>query len=453
MLGFLKTHLTVLQQEGYSIPRFLSWWIKNIFTWHISAKKPLVSTSKIKIILFLAFAQVSFVLIFLPNPLKILVVLVLLFTPFVFLTISVILLWPYERYNRHLTIQKSRKYFLGRQDLEVIGVTGSFGKTSVKDFLFTILDNNNEVVKTPESYNTVFGIKRVLDFEILPKTKRFVCEMGAYHRGEIAELCQMVPPQYAILTAIGSQHLERFGSLENTTLAKFELIDSVKPQNALVNFDNDLIREHLKDRKYAQVKTYSTSDSKADFFVKEYEMAKNGISFELNKHRYHVNLFGRVNLSNIVAAVSMAKMLKVPENSIADRLKRVKSSPHRLELKQIGNCTLIDNAFSSNETGFANVLEDLRRLRGKKALITPGIIELGSQTAKVHERLGKLASGIFDKYILVGKSERTLNFTKGLKNDRKVEYIDNATNLWPIIHQLAKTHDWILLENDLPDNF
>lgn len=451
MFGLLKTQLTALQQEGYSVFRFLTWLSKNSFTFQISTKKPLVITNKIKIILILSILQVLVGVIWLPLVLRFAVLGAFLVFPFIFLITSLLLLWPYEKINRFLTVQASRGNFLGRPDLEVIGIAGSFGKTSVKDFLFTILENNGEVVKTPESYNTVFGIKKVIDFELLPKTKRFICEMGAYNRGEIAELCRMIPPQFGILTAIGSQHLERFGNLANTTLAKFELIDSVKPQNALVNLDNVLIREHLKDKKYAQVKTYSISDPKANFFVKSYQMFKEGMSFGLDGHQYFVNLFGSVNLSNIVAVVSMAKMLKVPEKQIIEKLKQIRPSPHRLELKQIGRCTLVDNAFSSNESGFQNILQDLKKLKGKKAIITPGIIELGERTAEVHERLGSLASGIFDKHILVGKSERTTNFEKGLKNKKNIEYIDNATNLWPIINKLAQTHNWILLENDLPD--
>ena len=135
----------------------------------------------------------------------------------------------------------------------------------------------------------------------------------------------------------------------------------------MVNLDNDLIHEHLKNRKYSQVKTYSVSDPKADFFVNSYQMSKEGMSFGLDGHKYFVNLFGSVNLSNIVAAVSMAKMLKVPEKQIIEKLKQIRPSPHRLELKQIGKCTLVDNAFSSNEIGFQTILQDLKKLKGKKS--------------------------------------------------------------------------------------
>lgn len=454
MFKRLVTQLTALQQEGYQTDRFLSWWLKHWKQSAISQKKPLVWTQKVKNILLLATIVLliaTAVAIRLSFWLTILLLVVSWWQPWLWMVLGVFILKPYEWWNKNRVMAMTREKILSQKDMVVIGITGSFGKTSVKEILFTLLDEEGKTVKTPESYNTIFGIKKVVEFEILKKTKKFICEMGAYTRGEIVELCRMVPPKFAILTAVGTQHLEHFGSLKNTTLAKFELVDAVEPQNALVNLDNDLIKEHLKLTKYAEVKTYSLNNTKADFYLKDFEMSKKGIIFQLGGTKYEADLFGTVNLSNLLAAVSMARMVGVSEKKIASRLKLVRPVAHRLELKQIGNCTLIDNAFSSNETGFKTTLEDLRGLRGKKAIITPGIIELGNRTAEVHKQLGELADGVFDKYILVGRSERTMSFESGLKDRKKIEYVSNSTNLWPIITKMAESFDWILLENDLTD--
>jgi len=459
MFNSLKTQLTVLQQEGYSIIRFLTWWVRHPLTFSISSKKPLVITKKIKGLLKLSYLIFGLLLAFsifsrfyLVAPVSLLV---FILEPFIYLFVATLLIIPYEKINRLRTIRRIRKEVLGNPDLTVIGITGSFGKTSVKDFLFTILSGWQETLKTPESYNTVFGIAKVVDLELLSKTKIFICEMGAYVRGEIKEICRMMPPDYAILTAIGSQHLERFKSIENIIQAKFELIDAVKPSHALVNLDNPPIATRITLPQYRDTQTYSLLNPQADFFVRKHTLSADGLNFTLTyrnqNYIFSTTLFGTSNLYNLVAAISMALLMNVPEEVIYKQVGKITSSPHRLELKKINKANLIDNAFSSNEEGFTTLISDLSKLKGKKVLITPGIVELGIRTIEVHRRIGKLAAGVFDKFILVGKSIRTLSLEQGLK--RPVTFIPNSTNLWPLIEKLSKDYDWILLENDLPDMF
>ncbi len=457
----LKTHLTILQQEGYSLPRFLAWWLGHPMTYTISSKKPLVITPKARFLVRLSYLLflIAFLISFFEKQylLASIFTLIFLLAPFVYLLISVILITPYEIINRKIIKNKTKLFLQNFSNLKVIGITGSFGKTTVKDFLYSILENYQQTVKTPESYNTLFGIAKVVKMEILRKTQNFICEMGAYTRGEIKEICAMVLPQYAILTAIGSQHLERFKTLQNTTLAKFELIDAVNPQNALVNLDNPLIKAHLSLSQYGGVKTYSLLDSKADFFVNKYRLSSSGLSFTLVYQNKSLDInspiFGTSNLYDLVAAVSMSLLLLVPPEVIQKSTSSLAPSPHRLELKKINKATLIDNAFSSNEEGFTAVLNDLKTLKGKKILITPGIIELGPKTADVHKKLGRLAASVFDQIILVGHSERTENLALGIDSKKPITFIENSANLLPLIQDLSHKFDWILLENDLPDAF
>ena len=463
MFNPIKTQLTILQQEGYSTGRFLKWWITHPFTYFISNKKPLILTQKVKRLLAISCTLFG-LLLFLSIIYKFFIVfpfsvILFLIEPFIFLFAAVVIITPFERLHRRRTINRIRKEVVDNQDLTVIGITGSFGKTSVKDFLFTILSGCQETLKTPESYNTIFGIAKVVDFELLKKTRFFICEMGAYVRGEIKELCRMIPPQYAILTAIGTQHLERFKILKNTTLAKFELIEAVKPSHALVNWDNPYIKEHLSLSKHKGTLTYSLTDPQATFYTHSHKLTPSGFSFSITHQgkslSFNSSLFGTSNLYNLTSAISMAIILKVPYRIIKDQVAKIKSSPHRLELKRFGKAILIDNAYSSNEEGFTSLINDLSKIKGKKVLITPGIVELGKQTALVHQKIGTLCSGVFDKVILVGQSERTNNLERGITGKLKhnLSYIENSTNLWPLVEDLSKTYDWILIENDLPDTF
>lgn len=452
----LKAQIHILQLEGYESVRFLKWWLTHPLTFKTSAKKPLVYTSKVRLIMVVTFVLYLFTVLFLPFPSNFFTVLFLAFEPFPLLLFSLIIIKPYEITRRQLTINHTRGQIKNHPHLTVIGITGSYGKTSTKDFLFEIL-RNEQTLKTPESYNTVFGIAKVVRLELHKKLHYFICEMGAYVRGEIKELTRMVPPQYAILTAIGSQHLERFKSLTNTTLAKFELIDAVKPQNALVNLDNKYIQERLNLPKYSEVKTYSFTNPTADFFVSSYQLKPNGakltIVFQNKEYQFKTKLFGRSSLENLVAAIGMAFILEINPKTIQNAVERIDPSPHRLELIKIGDATLIDNAYSSNEMGFTKVIYDLKNLPGKKALITPGIVELGSHTAAIHAKLGEQAAEVFDQIVLVGRNERTENLARGIAGKVKVDYLDNNSSVWPTIDTLSRKYDWILLENDLPDNF
>lgn len=432
--------------------------MKHPFESKINTKKPLVWTDKAKNIS--SISVVTWIatlagMIFYQNTFLLVMVLFGAWQPGLFFVFGALALKPYELWNRRKVVRNTNRFFSSRSDLKIVGITGSFGKTSVKDFLFEIMRTDSEVVKTPESYNTVFGIKKVIDYEITRKTKVFLCEMGAYTRGEIAELCTMAPPDYAILTAIGTQHLERFGNLENTTLGKFELVDAVDPSKALLNLDNELIAKRIKLEKYRGVKTYSLENKTADFYIRSRKIKDGITSFEFvykgKVFSFSTRLFGSSNFSNLVGAIGMAFMLKVPYKQIKERVVSIQPSPHRLELKKIGKSTLIDDAFSSNEQGFINIICDLKDLPGKKAIITPGIVELGNKTYEVHKNLGHHLSGVFDLVYLVGESDRTKAIAEGLGNTTPYFLIKNSANLWEVVNKLSKDFDWILIENDLTD--
>jgi len=459
-----SAHLHIFQLEEYKYLRFLRWWITHPFFYSTSQKKPLVSTSKtrrltrLSILIFL-FLSIIFYLI---NPLLLLLSFLLYLQPFILIFASNLLLLPYEIYNRQLVISRARNTLQTHPHLTTIGITGSYGKTTTKDFLFQILDTHKPTLKTPGSFNTIFGIKRVLDAELVNNLYYFLAEYGAYVRGEIKELTRMVPPQYAILTAIGPQHLERFKSLHNTTLAKFELIDAVDPSKALLNLDNDLIRTHLqKHPRYHTSKTYSLHDPQADYFVSTYSLTTKGMNFTLktaeHSYKFATPLFGTSNLYNLTAAIAMALILKVPIKTIQTTVSALTPAPHRLQLTPLTHATLIDNAYSSNPAGFTQIIKDLSGLNGKKALITPGIIELSHKSTEIHHQLGALAAPVFDTIILVGDNPRTQSFINGINSATKkphtIKTVTASKNPISIAHDLDSQHDFILIENDLPDQY
>ena len=446
-MRLFKTHLHIYQLEEYSPTRFLNWWFKHPFTRTTTIKKPLVYTPKAKTLIVLSYLILAISLL-----VSFWLFVIFTLQPFLLLFLATLIIKPKEIVTKHIVIKATRQQILAHPHLIVIGITGSYGKTTTKDFLFNILNNYQPTLKTPKSYNTVFGISKVVNLELTPDLKYFICEMGAYVKGEIKTLCFQISPQYAILTAIGSQHLERFKNLKNTTLAKFELVDAVHPQNALVNLGNPHIKNHVS--KYPSINAYSFKDSSATLYVKNYSLNPKGTKFSLvyNSKTYHFTtpLFGTINLENLIAAIGMAFMLKIPVQIIKQSVLKLAPSPNRLELKKIGQAIVIDNSYSSNQQGFTQIMKDLKNLPGKKALITPGIVELGAKTKTIHQDLGKKATQTFTTIKLIGNSDRTQAFKSTAPHS---QILPTSTPAWPLAKKLAQTHSWILIENDLPDNY
>jgi len=456
-----KIHLNILQLEGYEISRFLTWILNNYFKRDLEGKKILVWTSKAKLIFKISFALGILIALVLINTFGVygLLISLLLFTQsYLFLAVAVILMKPYEIINRYLVKDRTFKKIKSYKNLKVIGITGSYGKTSIKEFLYQILKSQYKVLKTPESYNTLFGISKGVDYELDGNYDFFICEMGAYKIGEIKELCEMVMPSYGVLSGINEQHLERFGSIENTTKAKFELVESVSKSGfSIVNTDNEIVKDNYI--KYqGKIIPYGLLNSQ--FSVKDTTMSESLTKFDsiLDSKIYKAktNLIGNSNLSNILAASTMSFLLGVKPEKIIKQISLLKSVPHRLEINENeeNNATIIDDAYNSNPTGFREAINTLSLFKDRvKILITPGIVELGNKTKETHVELGKIADSICDYILLVGKNERTLAIENGVKNKKKVIYIEKINSLWPAIEKLNVKRPVILLENDLPDNY
>lgn len=455
-----KIHLHMLQLEEYQALRFLRWISSNFFVREYEEKKPLVWTFKARFISIAALIHwflLTSLLYLILGPLGVVLGVVLGTQSYIFILLGLVSIKPYEIVNRLRVKYITRKKILSLKEkgLKVIGITGSYGKTSVKDFLYQILRKNYSVLKTPESYNTLFGIVKVVDLELDDSYDFFICEMGAYKIGEIKELCETVEPDHAILTGINEQHLERFGSIENTIQAKFELVECTDPKGHVVVNGNspNVLENYEKYKKDSYV--YGKEDE--GFYLKNIETGADGSTFDIyldgKSYSAKTNLIGESNLENILAASTMSYLLGMEPEKIVEAIKDIKPVPHRLELKEWDNGLLvIDNAYSSNVTGFKAALNLLNKFENKiKILATPGIVELGDKTESVHEELGKLAESICDKIILVGESNRTKALEYGINNPKKATFIKSIKDL----HKNIKSpkDSVVLIENDLPENY
>lgn len=325
--------------------------------------------------------------------------------------IWVLKMWISGKTKRKIKVLKQTNKLL------VIGISGSYGKTSVKEYLYQILSSKYRVVRTPESYNTLLGIAKVVDLEVDEKTQFFICEMGAFTRGEINELCEMVLPDYAMLTGLNEQHLERFGSLENEILGESESVEYVLAHGgkAVVNIGNKLIKKHWGGR---EVVVYGEGN------------------------------YATPMEQNIAGAKVMARIVGMTLADIETAAKRLRGAKHRLTLIDRGEIKIIDDAFSSNTDGFKAAVRYLNSFAAWKVIVTPGIVELGRETARIHQELGQAMIGKVDQVILVGKNARTQNLEKGFGGE--VEYIEDVRKAMDLVKTKPAV---VLFENDLPDNY
>jgi len=345
-----------------------------------------------------------------------------------------------------------------RTDLTVIGITGSYGKTSVKHYLTALLSVKYNVLMTPESYNTPMGIVRTVREQLQPSHEIFVCEMGARNRGDIREICEIVHPHHGVITAVGEQHLETFSTMEAVTDTKFELIDAL-PENgiAFLNVDN----EHIASRDVRGVKviTYGTYDG-AVYTATDVVADINGSRFTVtapdgDSCEYTTRLLGLHSIQNLVGCIAVANQLGITLRELRSPVKHMKPVPHRLQLLPDG---YIDDSYNSNPVGFRAALDLLGMMKDtRRVLVTPGLLELGEKQDLLNKDLGIYAASRCDWVVLVGERQ-TESFKNGLlSQDFDAEHIFVAMDLHQalsFVRSLPETEKQIvLLENDPPDTF
>lgn len=373
------------------------------------------------------------------------------------------LLKPVEKRINKKYYDEAASILASMPDLKVIGITGSYGKTSTKHYLYRILQEQFAVTMTPGSFNTPMGVIRTVREYLRPYDEVFICEMGAKNIGDIKEICDLVHPDAGIVTAVGEQHLESFKTIENVQRTKFELVDAL-PADGFAVINNDFPK--VADRKVDNVECVRyavASPDGADFTATDIEYSPDGTEFTVNdlrggrSLRLSTKLVGECNISNLLAAVIMALRLGVPEEKIKYAVSQIDQVEHRLSVKHIpGSYTIIDDAFNSNPMGSRMALEVLSRMPGKRIVITPGMIELGDLQASANEELGRTASRCADVVIVVGHYNRSAildGLAGGPVKEENIHTVDTFAEGQQLLRNIAKPGDTVLYENDLPDTF
>ncbi len=350
-----------------------------------------------------------------------------------------------------------------RLETTVIGITGSYGKTSVKHILGHVLQSYAPTLITPGSVNTVMGIARIVRERLSPHHKFLIAEMGAYGPGSIKRLCDLTPPHIGIVTAVGPAHYERFKTLDQVAIAKSELPDAALKNGGMAIINADLRGYGPFEALHAQYPGKVLLCGKdGDLVMGDVRQTPEGLAVEVQwqgqSYTLEAPLFGTHHGFNVAISFAMACHLGMVPEDVILMLKTVPQITHRLEVKSLPNgARLIDDAYNSNPKGFKAALEMLSVLckePGRRIVVTPGMVELGTAHDEEHAKIGKVAANHADIVIAVAP-ERIESFVTAYKSASNgsgdLLRMENFAQAQTWLDANAKPDDVILLENDLPD--
>ena len=475
----LRRGLHVFQLEGYKRPRFLAWCQADrkraLFLRRDTRKKPLVMTERAWRIL-VAATVLSVALVIVPAglvhvwagwpfdiPTWAVTTIVAFFAVPHLLVAADILLAPLQRAVNDRFVRAARRR-LDELHPVVVGITGSFGKTSTKFAVAGIVADEGLVLATPDSYNTPLGVSRTVNELLGERHRFFVVEMGAYREGDIAELCSFVRPKVGVLTAIGPAHLERFGSLDAIRRAKYEIVTSLPEDGiAVMNVDDLEVRALADATDRPSVVRYGIDEQgRPHVTARGIEHTVQGAHFEIvvsssgESIVVQTRLLGRHAIGHVLAGVAVATGLGSSLPELKARIEGLAPIAHRLQiLEGTGGVIVIDDAYNSNPEGAEAALEVLASMPGeRKVVVTPGIIELGEQQQRANETLGERAARVADVVIVVARVNRTaLRNGAGKAGGAEVLVVDTLEQAQTELAKYLRPGDVVLFENDLPDHY
>lgn len=345
----------------------------------------------------------------------------------------------------------------------VVGVTGSYGKTSTKFTVGGLLGPPGEILVTPGSYNTTMGVVRAINEGLEPRHRYFVVEMGARQRGDIAEIGRLVNHEIAVLTAIGVAHLESFGSRDAIKAGKLEIVDTLRPGGvAVVNSDDPTIRGLRDELAGVEVVRYGLDAAGGpDVTATDVDVTRAGTEMTIVDNRtgatqrVTTRLLGRHSIGHVLAGVAVTLHAGRDLASLREPIAALAPVEHRLQLIEgAGGVTVIDDAFNSNPDGAAAALEVLGSMPARQRIVvTPGIVELGELQHAANEELGRSAAAVADVLIVVAPLNRDAILAGARGGKARVLTAGSLAEATAELTGIVGPGDVVLFENDLPDQY
>ena len=391
-----------------------------LFRWYRGLDKPLVWTQRVKlfwILLVLAGVLFAFVSAYRAILIPILIA-------------HGIVAWIEKiRFNGFVRQAQTK---LERMDgLIVIGITASYGKTSIKNMLAHLLAAEYHTYATPRSVNTLAGVVKDINVDLPETTQVYVVEMGARAQGDIAQIATFVRPHYAVIGTIGPAHIAYFKTMESIRNTKMEILQSDRLKHAWVH-----------------VSAHATPTKTVTVFgeeITEIEATLEQTGFTLGEDRHTAPVLGAFNAINLAAAVWVAREMGLSPEKINTRLATLKSVPHRLQRIDAGGKVILDDSFNGNIDGMMASFDLVTTWSGRKVLITPGLVEVDEE---LNERVASKANEVFDLVIVSGDLNYPI-FRRHIAPERLLR-LATKQQMESMLAEHTRPGDLILFANDAP---
>lgn len=422
--------------------------------------KKLVLTNRVKrlyITFSILIGIISFINILYPYVMPIYIL-----VPFIILFVNIVNI-PIEKIVNKRYLKSAKEKLLNNKNLIKIAITGSYGKTSTKNIVTSIIQNKYLTLKTPASFNTLMGLSKTINTSLNSSYEVAVFEMGASHLGNIKEMAKFIDPDIAIITDIGFQHIETFKTIENVTNTKFELIDYLDSNDiAILNGDNTYIRSKIIDN-VNNVYYYGlekTNNVYADNIIVVNGKTKFDVFYN-NEFvtRLQTSLLGLHNIKNILASFLVYKVLidkygfDISIEEFTNEVNKLSQTKHRLSYSKVNNIHLYDDSYNANIIGFLSGIDVVSKTPYKKIIITPGIVDGGKITRELNEEAASKMKGVFDSIYIIESYSGKYIYDK-LKAEENVLMFKSFKEAYNDVLNKYKNEEIVLLiENDLPDNY
>lgn len=436
---FIQSHLLFLLSLIISLSSSL-WFVltKGLFRFKPTKKALLIFTITLSLssLLYLSSLTITKLnLVFILSP--------------IFLYLVTIAFAPITRLAKDRKIKQATQKLKNFPNLKVVGVTGSYGKSSTKEFLDQILSQNFKTIKTPKNINTDIGVANFILKTDFTDKEIFIVEMGAYQKGEIAKISKMVEPHISIITAVHNQHLSLYGSQKNIAKAKFEIVEYLRPDGLFIqNLDSPGMKYIQEFLTHFPIQTQSVSKDKN---LLEIHQNKTNISFNLNQTEYSAPIIGKHFAENLSLCILVAQKLGLSQEQIQKYLQKVHLPEHTFSIIQgIKNSVIYDDSYNSSPAGFHAIIDTIEneKVKGLKILVTRGMLELGPDERLEHLKIANRLDSSFDLVIAI--SHKTYSYFQDYIPEDKIKYITDPDQLVQYLEQKLLDNSLVLLENRVP---
>jgi len=360
--------------------------------------------------------------------------------------------------------REARQHLRDRPDLTTIGITGSYGKTSTKFILAELLRQKYNVYATPSSYNTPMGLCLAVNEHLKPEHQALVLEYGIRYPGDIDELCEIARPDVSVVTTIGVAHLDTMGSVDAIAQEKGKLVEYTRNEGpSVLNVDDERVAAMAERAPGPVWRISAAGHPDADIVARDVHYDTTGTSFTVHddtgtEATFHTRLLGKHNVTNVLLAVAVGRHMGLRLRQMAHAAERIEPIEHRLQLRERGDITVIDDAFNSNPVGARNAVEILGQMDGgRRVIVTPGMVEMGERQWEENQTFGThIAEHEIDLAVLIG-DEQTEAIRDGLSAAAyptdQVKVFSSLFEAQDFLKQYLRAGDVVLYENDLPDQY